>query len=145
MYVCIYVSIHICIYIHIYTYINIHLHTQVIKALMVLGRDVYRRALWPAPLLALLGTATLYARHWRQEPLSVPWVNTLQRCGHALAIWTAANTLTAIALRRAARPGAAAAAAKPEACWLSRLCCVVCTAFLPADGLRGSGSCHDYF
>jgi len=37
--------------------------SQLIKAVMVLGREVYRRALWPAPLIALLGCTCLLVRH----------------------------------------------------------------------------------
>jgi len=37
--------------------------SQLIKAVMVLGREVYRRALWPAPLISLLGCTWLFVRH----------------------------------------------------------------------------------
>ena len=40
---------------------------------MVLGRELYRRALWPAPLLALVGCTLLLLRHVTIDPVGVAW------------------------------------------------------------------------
>jgi len=72
--------------------------SQLIKAVMVLGREVYRRALWPAPLLNVIGCAALYLRHTQLDPVGVEWVGRMQRCGYLVAMWAALNSLIAFAV-----------------------------------------------